>query len=156
MAMALLEQLDRAAVLLGFGKKAPARRHMRGPAVAAIGLLALNWVIGLAVPESSGAAAASAILMMVAIVISSWVSLRGPLGSREEEPRSDLVKAAYWRAIAQACLIILALLMLGVFGVAIGSWTLSSTIASHVILSLVILQGALPALVFSPDIDPAD
>lgn len=154
--MALLGHLDRAAASLGFAKKAPARRHMRGPAIAAVGLLTLDWVIGLAMPESSGAAAAGAFLMMVAIIISSWVSLRGPLGLREEEPKSDLVKAAYWRAIAQACLIILALLMLGVFGVAIGTLTLSSSIASRLILSLVVLQGALPALVFSLDVGPTD
>lgn len=154
--MTLTERLDKAAVWLGLGKKAPAPRHMRGPAAAAIGLLALNWVIGLTVPERSGAASVSAILMMVAILISSWVSWRGPIVRGEADSRSDLVKAAYWRSIGLACLIILALLMFGIFGVAMGSWTLSSSIASHVMLSLVVLQGALPALTFSPDIDPAD
>jgi hypothetical protein len=129
---------------------------MRGPAVAAIVLLTLYWVIDSAVPEKSGATAASASLMLAAILISSRVSYRGPLGPREEEPKSDLVQAAYWRAIAQACLIILVLLVLGIFGVATETWTLNLSVASRLIFSLVVLQGALPALFFSPDIDPAD
>lgn len=159
-----LANLDKAAMHLGFGSNRPPPRHMRWQAVTALGLLIVGWVGRLGMPESIAATLVFTTLPMIAVMLSCWIQVRGPISFKE--PSSDAPRVAWWRALAQTNAAIVFLLMLFLFAMVLGSTANALLIddwpegqlpfVGWAIASVLIMQGALPALLLDRDVDPAE